>query len=275
MTDQFLTLWKELEDRKNSLYAHALPEHIKPETFLRNCYTFVTDNPDLLKCTRSSLLSSIATLAQIGLPPEGILGNAWIIPFYDKKNKLSNAQVMIGFRGYLALMRRSGLIKTIYSHAVYENDDFDFCLGVHKDLNHRPNTAFGNRGEICGAYTVAHYIKGSFDFDYMYKKEIDDARNGSKLKDGIPWTKYYSEMAKKTSLRRFAKYQTLSPEMNQAISLENEFEKGRISNLEDGIVVSEPVEKVENSSANLNQKFTPQDDEKVVDAEFSEGGGEK
>ena len=47
------------------------------------------------------------------------------------------------------LARRSGHIQSIYAHAVHENDEFEYELGLHPKLEHKPS--HGDRGAFIGA----------------------------------------------------------------------------------------------------------------------------
>ena len=69
------------------------------------------------------------------------------------------------------LARRSGHIQSIYAHAVYENDEFEYELGLHLQLKHKPS--FGERGEFIGAYAVAHFKGGWHQMEFMPKSEIE------------------------------------------------------------------------------------------------------
>src|ERR1700751_4253441 len=64
----------------------ALPKHITPQRMLRVAMTAIQNTPKLLDCDRHSLYAAIMKAAQLGLEPDGILGQAYLIPF-DKSIK--------------------------------------------------------------------------------------------------------------------------------------------------------------------------------------------
>ncbi|MED0762673.1 recombinase RecT, partial [Aneurinibacillus thermoaerophilus] len=79
----------------------------------------------------------------------GLIGHCYIIPYGRE------AQFIIGYKGMIDLARRSGQIEQIYAHAVYEADHFEYELGLHPKLVHKPAT--GRRGAIQYVYAVAHF----------------------------------------------------------------------------------------------------------------------
>jgi len=70
-----------------------------------------------------------------------MIGNKW--------RSQMEAQLIPGYRGYIALARRSGDVQSVAAQVVYENDRFSIRYGLNEDLEHVP--AEGDRGEIRGA----------------------------------------------------------------------------------------------------------------------------
>ncbi len=52
--------------------------------------------------------------------------------------------------------------------------------------------------------------------------EIERIRSFSKNKDGLTWTEHWSEMAKKTAIRRLAKRLPMSTDLEQIIQRDDE-----------------------------------------------------
>jgi len=203
----------------------AIPKHMTVDRLLRVAMTAIRTNPKLMECTQESLLAAIMGCAQLGLEPEPFLGQAYLVP-YKRNIKIGNqwrsqmeAQLIPGYRGYIALARRSGDVQSVTAQVVYENDHFRLQYGLNENLEHVP--AEGDRGEIKGAYCVFRYKDGSHSFDYMTKADIDKIRGRSKAKDSGPWVTDYAEMAKKTVIRRHVKLAPLSVEMAKAAAAEN------------------------------------------------------
>ncbi|HBZ09151.1 MAG TPA: recombination protein RecT [Bacillus bacterium] len=186
----------------------ALPKHMDADRLARIALTTIRTTPKLLECNISSLMGAVMQSAQLGLEP-GLIGHCYIIP-YGKE-----ATFIIGYKGMIDLARRSGQIQNIYAHAVFENDEFDYALGLHPKLEHKP--AGSNRGEIIGAYAVAHFKDGGYQFEYMAKEDIEKrkSRSAAARSKHSPWATDYEEMAKKTVIRHMWKYLPISVEIQQ------------------------------------------------------------
>ena len=195
----------------------AIPKHLTVDRLLRVAMTSIQQNPKLLDCTEHSLLRCIMVCAELGLEPSNFLGQAYLVPF--KNHGVLEAQLIPGYRGYIALARRSGQVQTVSSQVVYENDHFVLQYGLEDKLEHVP--AEGDRGKVKGAYVVFRYKDNSYSFDYMPKSDIDAVRRRSKAANDGPWVTDYAEMAKKTVIKRHAKLAPLSVEFQTASLLED------------------------------------------------------
>ncbi|WHY31620.1 recombination protein RecT [Bacillus wiedmannii] len=186
--------------------AEVLPKHMDMDRMSRIALTTIRTNPKLLECSVPSLMGAVMSAVQLGLEP-GLLGHCYILPYK------SEATFIIGYKGMIDLARRSGHIQSIYAHAVYENDEFEYELGLHPQLKHKPS--FGERGEFIGAYAVAHFKDGGHQMEFMPKSEIEKRRQRSAAANSSysPWASDYDEMAKKTVVRYMFKYLPISIEV--------------------------------------------------------------
>jgi len=206
-----------LEQSKKQM-SMALPKHLTADRLLRVAMTSIQRTPKLLDCTQQSLLACVMTCAQLGLEPDQFLGQAYLVPY-------GNVCTLIpGYRGYIALARRSGEVQSVSSQVVYDNDHFLLQYGIEEKLEHIP--ADGDRGAVKGAYVVFKYKDGSYSFDYMAKNDIDKIRKRSKAANDGPWATDYDEMAKKTVIKRHVKLAPLSVEFAHAVALEDRANMG-------------------------------------------------
>src|SRR5690606_11267902 len=126
-------------------------------------------------------------------------------------------QFVIGYKGMIDLARRSGNIESIYAQVVKENDEFEYQYGLEPDLKHKP--AMKDRGKTIGAYAVAKFKDGGYQFEFMSVDEIEKRRKRSAAKDSGPWVTDYDEMCMKTVIRHMFKYLPISIEiMRQVVS---------------------------------------------------------
>ena len=81
-------------------------------------------------------------------------GNKYVYKKINRDDELIDYFIQIGYKGLIELARRSGQILSITTHAVHENDEFEFQYGLNENLSHKPNIR-GDRGEVYCYYAYA------------------------------------------------------------------------------------------------------------------------
>ena len=199
--------------------AKALPSVMTPERFSRIAMTAVAQNPDLGKCTPGSFIGALLTAAQLGLEPNTPLGQAYLIPFKNNRNGGAlEAQFQLGYRGLIELAHRSGELQSIEAHIVYENDEFEYELGLDPKLRHVP--AMKDKGGIAWVYAIYKLQSGGFGFEVMSFEDIEAHKkkySKAASKGFSPWQTSWEEMAKKTVIKRVLKYAPLKTDFIRAI----------------------------------------------------------
>lgn len=201
----------------------ALPEVITPERFTRMALSALNTTPKLRECTPMSFLAALMNAAQLGLEPNTPLGQAYLIP-YNKG--VMECQFQIGYKGLIDLSCRNPQMQIISAQAVYENDEFEYELGLNPKLEHRP--ALGDRGEVRLFYGMVKLVNGGFGFEVMSKTAMDAyAREYSKAFDSSfsPWKNNYIGMAKKTVIKQALKYAPLKTDFRKALSNDETIKK--------------------------------------------------
>ncbi len=197
----------------------ALPKVMTPERFTRIALSAVSSTPQLAQCTPASFLGALMNAAQLGLEPNTPLGQAYLIPYKNNREGKMECQFQIGYKGLLDLAYRSGEIKNIEAHVVYENDEFDFEFGLENRLKHKP--ALKDKGTAQWVYAVFRMVNGGYGFEVM---SMDDVRahanrySQSAKSSYSPWTTNFEEMVKKTVIKKVLKYAPLKSEFSRAIS---------------------------------------------------------
>ncbi|MDH6351890.1 recombinase RecT [Brevibacillus sp. 1238] len=214
--------------RMESEIARAMPKHLTPDRLGRIALTAIRQTPKLLQCDQMSLLAAVMQSAQLGLEPNTPLGEAYLIPYRNKKEVNGNeiwvdeAQFQIGYKGIIALAHRTGEYQAIYAHEVYKNDKFEFAYGLDKNLTHVP--ADVPEGEPTHYYAVYKLKNGGFDFVVWSTKKIDaHAKRFSKAYAkgwNTPWKTDFPAMAKKTVLKEVLKYAPKSAELAKALIMD-------------------------------------------------------
>lgn len=198
-----------IEMYKNE-FARALPAVITPERFTRIALTALTQNPKLGACSPQSFVGALLTAAQLGLEPNTPLGQAYLIPYGNQ------CQFQIGYKGMLDLANRSGEIKSVEAHIVYENDEFDFAYGLTPKLTHKP--AKTNKGCPVWVYAVVHLAGDGYAFEVMsFEDCIAHGMRYSKTFKNGPWSTEPEQMAKKTVLKQVLKYAPLKSEFTRSM----------------------------------------------------------
>lgn len=246
-----------------------LPKHLNAERLLKVAQIAATTTPGLAKCDVPSLIGAIGQCAQMGLEPNTVLGHAYLVPFNTKRKDangnekwVNSVQVIIGWKGFIDLARRSGQIVSIAAHEVCERDHFDMVYGLDEKLEHKP--ALGDRGEIIGFYAVAKLKDGGHCFEFMSLHQVREimAATQSKGKYG-PWKDHFTEMGRKTVIRRLAKYLPLSVEFQTAAALDSMADGGRDQQLDtfDGDFTVVPDDEAPSYEGDPAHEPDPQDDD--------------
>jgi len=193
-------------------FAAALPKHVSPERFVRVMMTAVQTTPALLNADRRTLFASAMKASQMGLLPDGREGA--IVTFKDQ------CQFMPMVAGVMKMVRNSGEISTWSVQAVYENDNFDFCLGDEEHITHKP--ALSGRGKLIAVYSIVSMKDGEKSREVMSVEDVNGIRARSRSGNSGPWVTDFAEMAKKTVVRRHAKRLPLSTDIDGAIREDDE-----------------------------------------------------
>lgn len=179
------------------------------------------NNPRLMECSPGSLIKAVCGAASLGLNMSGgPATQAHLVPYYNKKARVYEAQLIIDWKGYADAIWRSGKVEHLDTQVVYENDHFEIELGLSPDLRHTP--ASGDRGVWVGAYAVC-VLKGSSRplIEWMDKASILKIRARSQNQGG-PWSTDTEEMARKSPLKRLQKRIPWAPDLADILEMDDD-----------------------------------------------------
>jgi len=209
----------------------------------------------------ASLFASILHCAEMGLNPSQMVGEFFFIPYKDSITPI------LGYKGLLTLLMRSSKVKKIWSEVVYEDDDFEYELGLEPKLLHTPNHhSVRNSKNIKCIYACAK-IDNEVIFKVMFRNEIQNIINMSKVpnelffndkKDPEQW------MAKKTVLKQLAKLMPKDDDrLKKAVSMDDNIEGGGYLIMDDNdtvrFVQGNIIGKKSSIYAKLMEKNVPED----------------
>ena len=195
----------------------ALPSVITPERFTRMVLSALSSTPKLAECSPQSFLAAMMTAAQLGVEPNTALGQAYLLPY--RNHGQMECQFQLGYKGLIDLAYRSGEVSVIQAHTVYENDVFEYELGMDPKLRHVPAKA--DRGEAVAYYAMFKTKDGGYGFEVM---SVDDVQrhaqrySKSYVNGSSPWRSNFDEMAKKTVLKRALKYAPLKSDFVRGVA---------------------------------------------------------
>lgn len=192
-------------DMYKSEIEKALPSVLTAERFARMATTAITKTPKLAECTPQSFVGALLTAAQLGLEPNTPLGQAYLIPYYNGRSCCTECQFQIGYKGMIDLCNRSGEVRNIEAHIVYENDEFEFEYGLENKLKHKP--CMHDKGNAVWVYALYRLNNGGYGFEVMSVEDaMEHGRKYSKSFSNSPWQSNPEEMMKKTVLKKVLKY---------------------------------------------------------------------
>lgn len=220
----------DLLKRMHTQIEKALPSVITPERFTRIALTAYSRNEKLQECTAESFLGSMMQAAQLGVEPNTPLGQAYLIPYRNKG--VMEVQFQLGYRGMIDLAYRSGEVQNIQAHEVYENDTFEYELGLEPKLRHIP--ALKDRGNVILYYAVFKLTNGGVGFEVMSKEDVEAfAKKKSKTYGTGPWQSDFNAMAKKTLVKRLLKFAPLKSDFVRAVTADETIKSGISENMAD------------------------------------------
>lgn len=192
--------------------------------FLSSVMADVQKTPALIECEPTSLINSYMTMAQLGLMPSGVSGEAYVLP-YNKGQNGKIAQFQLGYQGLITLFFRAGGT-SVRAEIVREHDEFSYENG---QVRHKIDIMKSNekRGEAVGAYAIAivngHEIAKAMNADDI----LGMGKKFSKSFDSkfTPWNEDNDPelwMWKKTVLKQLGKMLPKNETIYKAIAADNE-----------------------------------------------------
>lgn len=269
------------ENARNQL-ASVAAKHMSPERMMRVVANAIRTTPKLQEAEPLSMLGALMNCAALGLEPNTQLGHAYLVPFWNNRKNVTEVQVIIGYKGYIDLARRSGMLMSIHADVVYSDDQhFSSEYGSNQHLKHVPGPRKGDR---LGAYCHIKVKNGDLTGEghvYMTKDEILAIRDASQGWNSAkrfnktaesPWSAHADRMWAKTAVRRIAN----SGEMPMSIEFMTamEVDDTRVDyaayamNPEDGPVIEGEADEVDAGAKQVEPGYD-------IDARPEERGSEK
>lgn len=209
--------------RQGQGFRAVMPTDMDADRFSRILVTAIKSTPKLLEVMNTdegqmSLLLAAMQSAMIGLVPNTPTQDAWLIPRKDKG--IMKAHLEIGYRGYVKLARRSGVVSDVTAQAVRQGDHFEYEYGLNEKLSHKPGK---DRGELTHAWALVRFTNGGHAFtvlddaDVMARRELSPNHS-----EYGPWATHPAAMWAKSAVRALAPFLELTAEDSQAVETDGQ-----------------------------------------------------
>jgi len=203
-------------------FAEAMPAVMTRDRFMRIAIGAIRRNPKLLDCDPLSLMGSLLVAAQLGFEVNTPLGHFYLIPRYNGKTQRMEADGQIGYKGWLDLLDRTGMVTSMTAEVVHEKDHFVYKLGDDPKIEHEPN--MGDRGKAIAYYVSIKLSNGGIFRKVLSRSDVDRYRARSKTPNAGPWVSDFDAMALKTTFLRLVTWLPKSLEIKKAVAYENTIE---------------------------------------------------
>lgn len=196
-TDFSTALTTELETHKA-----ALPTDFNIPRFVQNSIALLNGNETLMDFAKANgtaqIKQGLLRGAYLGL--DALNSELFLVP-YGK-----TLTFMPSYKGMVKLAQKYATreIKTIYAKCVREGDEFEEVIDHGEPSINFKAVPFSDK-PIIGVFAVCQYKDGGMVYEVMSKADVEQCRKSSKAKNSPAWSAFWSEMAKKTVLRRLCK----------------------------------------------------------------------
>src|SRR3546814_531034 len=132
-------------------------KYFTPEKFLSLAVNAVKKTPKLAMCDPQSVLGAFMASAALGLEPNTIQQQAFLIPYKRRANingewvDVFDCQFQVGYRGFITLAHRSPEIRSIQAEAIHDGDLFEHMIGTEAFLKYQKTLK--DRGDLIGAFS--------------------------------------------------------------------------------------------------------------------------
>lgn len=215
-------------DGYKKLINNTLGDPKRSARFVTAITSAVSVNPALQNCDAGTILSAGLLGEGLNLSPSPQLGQYYIVPFNDNKNKRTVATFQLGYKGYIQLAIRSGQYKDIDVLEIKEGEFLgrDSETGKYK-FEFISNESDRESRETVGYYAMFEYMNGFRKTLYWSKEKMENharqysqgyAKDLSKGEKNTFWSKDFDAMACKTMLRQLiSKWGIMSIDMQTAV----------------------------------------------------------
>lgn len=231
-------------EKYTSMVNRSIRDPKEAKRFISAITSAVAVNPALQECEPSTILAGALLGNSLGLSPSPQLGQYYLVPFKNKakfdragnmiKPETTDAQFVLGYKGYVQLALRSGYYKHLNVIAVKAGELVRFDpLTEEVEINLNPDDLARENSVSIGYLATFEYLNGFRKTIYWSREKMEahalQYSKGYAAKKGYTfWEKDFDAMAFKTMLR-----QLISKWGIMSIDLQTAFEQDTVTESED------------------------------------------
>lgn len=218
---------------------------VNSESFIRTVTTVLRNDAKLQAADPLTVMGGVMLAAQLKLEVGAGLGEFYLTPRLENRNKPNEKWVclpIIGYQGFIKLVLRSEMVTDVHTFLVRDGDLFEFGANARegKYFEWKPKD-FEEEREWTGVVAVARMKAGGTTWVYLTKNQVFK-RRPSYWNNGTPWQTHEEEMAQKTAVRALTKFLPKSTELGTAIEADEQ-KVSHVSGLDD-LAIQAPDEDV-------------------------------
>lgn len=199
--------------------------------FINNLTAVVANDTKLQACEPVTLMYAALKATALRLPLDPNLGQAYIIPYKNNRERKTEAQFQIGWKGFIQLAIRSGQFQAINTTDIREGELQGYNL-MTGEVNVQAVPDRENK-PVVGYLAYFKLTNGFAKSLYMTAEEIEQHATRysqsyrGKYKDSSLWATDKDAMAKKTVLKLLLnRYAPLSVDMQTAVQADQSVLRG-------------------------------------------------
>lgn len=199
--------------------------------FINNLTAVVANDAKLQACEPVTLMYAALKATALRLPLDTNLGQAYIIPFKNNRERKTEAQFQIGWKGFIQLAIRSGQFQAINTTEIREGEFQGYNL-MTGEVNVQAVPDRENK-PVIGYLAYFKLTNGFAKSLYMTAEEIEQHATRysqsyrGKYKDSSLWATDKDAMAKKTVLKLLLnRFAPLSVDMQNAVAADQSVLRG-------------------------------------------------
>ena len=172
----------------------------------------VPRNPKILECAPESVALCLMTCAELGLQPSAALGHIYLIPRWSKRAGGQELGFIVGYKGYLELIRRNCDVANIFASVAYRGEEFTITVDSNGPaIHHVPSLEDIDRSPeaVLASYVVVRMNSGAVYSEWCSRSEIMERKAASGSRGFSPWQTHFDRMARKCAIRKLVDGGTL------------------------------------------------------------------